>query len=60
MEWKMSFVHFLVENASAYDRFAKDYQDATGEQAPSSNKFLSLMNGRAYRQGQDQGIDFAT
>lgn len=56
----MSFVKFLVENSNAYDRFAKDYQEATGEQAPSPNKFLSLMNRRAYREGQDKGIDFAT
>lgn len=56
----MSFVQFLIENASAYDRFAKDYQEATGEQAPSPNKFLSLMNRRAYRPGQDASLDFAT
>lgn len=56
----MSFLKYLTENSGAYEKFAKDYQEATGEQAPSPNKFMSLMNRRAYREGQDQGFDFAT
>lgn len=57
----MRLIQFLIENASAYSRFAQDYRSAFGEEGlPSENKLLGLMNRRAHKAGRDQTVDFAT
>lgn len=59
----MRFVQYLIEASTppnVYDQFAQEFTAATGQEAPSPQKLLGLLNRRTVKPGQDATIDFVT
>lgn len=59
----MRFVQYLIEasnNANVYNQFAQDFQRETGQQAPSAQKLVGLLNRRTVKPGQDEIADYIT
>jgi hypothetical protein len=59
----MRFVQYLIEasnNANVYNQFAQDFQRDIGQDAPSAQKLVGLLNRRAVKPGQDEVADYIT
>lgn len=59
----MRFVQYLIEasnNANVYNQFAQDFQRDTGQEAPSAQKLVGLLNRRTVKPGQDEISDYIT
>lgn len=59
----MRFVQYLIEasnNANVYNQFAQDFQRDTGQNAPSAQKLVGLLNRRTVKPGQDEVADYIT
>lgn len=59
----MRFVQYLIEasnNANVYNQFAQDFQHAIGQEAPSAQKLVGLLNRRTVKPGQDEIADYIT
>lgn len=59
----MRFVQYLIEasnNANVYNQFAQDFQRDTGQEAPSAQKLVGLLNRRTVKPGQDEIADYIT
>lgn len=59
----MRFVQYLIEasnNTNVYNQFAQDFQRDTGQEAPSAQKLVGLLNRRTVKPGQDEIADYIT
>lgn len=59
----MRFVQYLIEasnNANVYNQFVQDFHRDTGQEAPSAQKLVGLLNRRTVKPGQDGIADYIT
>lgn len=57
----MRFTEYLIEAVNdPYAQFSQDFQNVMGENPPSRQKLVGLMNRRAHSPGRDEVLDFVT